>query len=100
MRVTDAVFAVPGVLLGIGFAASFGAAATTGETWRSTTRPGHWVDGSRPVALEQVDVENELYDAAEVNRLRRRRWRASDLGDIRSGLGAGLQEPIDLDATS
>jgi hypothetical protein len=56
---------------------------------------GRWVAAG---ALDQADVEDELYAAAEVNRL------VADDGDrqtwttIRSGMGAGLQEPIDLDA--
>ena len=58
---------------------------------------GRWVAAG---ALEQADVEDELYSAAEVSGL------VTDDGDrqcwatIRSGLGAGLQEPIDLAADS
>jgi len=56
---------------------------------------GRWVAAG---ALDQADVEDELYAAAESTRL------VGDDGDrqcwatIRSGLSAGLQEPIDLDA--
>jgi hypothetical protein len=54
---------------------------------------GRWIAAG---ALVQANVEDELYAAAEVNGL------VSDDGErqcwatIRSGLGAGLQEPIDL----
>jgi hypothetical protein len=57
---------------------------------------GRWIAAG---ALEQADVEDELYAAAVLNGL------VSDDGDrqcwatIRSGLSAGLQEPIDLDAS-
>ena len=53
---------------------------------------GRWVAAG---ALEQRDVEDALYDAAELNGL------VDDDGDrqcwatIRSGLSAGLLEPID-----
>jgi hypothetical protein len=56
---------------------------------------GRWVAAG---ALEQRDVEDELYSAAVANGL------VVDDGDrqtwatIRSGLSAGLQQPIDLDA--
>ena len=56
---------------------------------------GRWIAAG---ALEQGDVEDELYAAAEHNGL------VGDDGDrqcwatIRSGLSAGLQQPIDLDA--
>jgi len=56
---------------------------------------GRWVAAG---ALEQADVEDELYAAAETCHL------VADDGDrqcwatIRSGLSAGLQQPIDLDA--
>jgi hypothetical protein len=56
---------------------------------------GRWVAAG---ALEQADVEDELYAAAVLNGL------VGDDGDrqcwatIRSGLSAGLREPIDLDA--
>jgi HNH endonuclease len=58
---------------------------------------GRWVAAG---SLEQVDVEDALYEAAELNGL------VEDDGDrqcwatIRSGLGAGLQHPIDLDASA
>jgi hypothetical protein len=56
---------------------------------------GRWIAAG---ALEQGDVEDQLYAAAVLNGL------VADDGDrqcwatIRSGLGAGLQQPIDLDA--
>jgi hypothetical protein len=55
---------------------------------------GRWIAAG---ALKQGDVEDELYAAAECNGLFdddgvRQCW-----ATIRSGLGAGLQEPIDLD---
>ncbi len=56
---------------------------------------GRWVAAG---ALDQADVEDELYAAAEHNHL------VADDGDrqcwatIRSGLSAGLQQPINLDA--
>ncbi len=58
---------------------------------------GRWIAAG---ALEQADVKDELDATAEANRL------VADDGDrqcwatIRSGLGAGLQEPIDLDVDS
>ena len=56
---------------------------------------GHWVAAG---ALDQREVEDALYAAALANGLvaddGERQWWAT----IRSGLGAGLQEPIDLDA--
>ena len=58
---------------------------------------GRWVAAG---ALEQREVEDALYGAAERNGLvsdpkdgPRKTW-----ATIRSGLGAGLQQPIDLDA--
>jgi hypothetical protein len=56
---------------------------------------GHWVAAG---ALAQGEVEDALYAAAEANGLvaddgQRRCW-----ATIRSGLGKGLQRPIDLDA--
>ena len=55
---------------------------------------GRWVAAG---ALEQGDVEDVLYAAAERNGLvaddgDRQRW-----ATIRSGLSAGLQQPVDLD---
>jgi hypothetical protein len=56
---------------------------------------GRWVAAG---ALEQSDVEDALYAAAQRNGL------VADDGDrqcwarIRSGLSAGLQQPIDVDA--
>jgi hypothetical protein len=49
-------------------------------------------------ALDQAEVEDALYGAAEHNRLvaddgPHRCW-----ATIRSGLSAGLQQPVDLDA--
>jgi hypothetical protein len=66
-------------------------AALNGAAWTL----GRWIAAG---ALEQSDVEEELYAAAEANGL------VADDGDrqcwatIRSGLSAGLREPIDLDA--
>jgi hypothetical protein len=56
---------------------------------------GQWVAAG---ALEQTEVEDALYVAALHNGLvhddgQRARW-----ATIRSGLSAGLQQPIDLDA--
>jgi hypothetical protein len=56
---------------------------------------GRWVTAG---ALDQIDVEEELYAAADANGLvaddsARQCW-----ATIRSGLGSGLQQPIDLDA--
>jgi hypothetical protein len=55
---------------------------------------GRWIAAG---ALEQGEVEDGLYAAAEANGLvsddgERRVW-----ATIRSGLSAGLQDPIDLD---
>jgi hypothetical protein len=66
-------------------------AALNGAAWTL----GRWVVAG---VFDQDDVEDELYTAAEHNGL------VADDGDrqcwatIRSGLGAGLQQPIDLDA--
>jgi len=54
---------------------------------------GRWIAAG---ALKQDDVEDELYSAAESNALvavdgDRQCW-----ATIRSGLSAGLQQPIDL----
>ena len=58
---------------------------------------GHWVAAG---ALEQGEVEDALFAAAERNGLvsdprdgPRKTW-----ATIRSGLSAGLRQPIDLDA--
>ena len=58
---------------------------------------GRWIAAG---ALEQRDVEDALYAAAEQNGLvsdpkdgPRKTW-----ATIRSGLGAGLREPVDLNA--
>ncbi|MDQ6674424.1 MAG: DUF4158 domain-containing protein [Chloroflexota bacterium] len=58
---------------------------------------GRWIAVG---ALEQAEVEDELSAAAEANGLvgddgERQCW-----ATIRSGLGAGLQQPIDLDASA
>jgi hypothetical protein len=64
--------------------------ALNGAAWTL----GRWIAAG---ALEQADAEDELYTAAEHNGL------VGDDGDrqcwatIRSGLSAGLQQPIDLD---
>jgi hypothetical protein len=64
-------------------------AALNGAAWTL----GRWVAAG---ALEQADVDDDLYGAAEVNGLvgddgERQCW-----ATIRSGLSAGLQQPIDL----
>jgi len=64
--------------------------ALNGAAWTL----GHWVAAG---ALDQRVVEDALYAAAERNGLvtadgQRRCW-----ATIRSGLGSGLQQPIDLD---
>jgi hypothetical protein len=56
---------------------------------------GRWVAAG---ALDQVDVEDELYAAAEVNGLVADDGQRQTWATIRSGLSAGLQQPIDLDA--
>jgi hypothetical protein len=56
---------------------------------------GHWVAAS---ALEQSEVEDELYAAAECNHLVADDGERQCWATIRSGLSAGLQQPIDLDA--
>jgi len=48
-------------------------------------------------ALEQADVEDELYAAAEHNHLVADDGERQCWATIRSGLSAGLQQPIDLD---
>jgi hypothetical protein len=59
--------------------------------------PGRWIAAG---ALEQAEVEDALFAAAERNGLvndpkhgPRKTW-----ATIRSGLSAGLRQPIDLDA--
>jgi hypothetical protein len=56
---------------------------------------GRWVAAG---ALEQRDVEDELYAAGEYNHLVADDGERQTWATIRSGLGAGLQQPIDLDA--
>jgi len=56
---------------------------------------GRWIAAG---ALEQADVEDELYAAAEANGLVSDDGARQCWATIRSGLSAGLQEPIDLDA--
>jgi len=58
---------------------------------------GRWVAAG---ALEQHDVEDELYAAAEDNGLVADDGERQCWATIRSGLSAGLQQPIDLDAGS
>jgi hypothetical protein len=55
---------------------------------------GRWVAAG---ALEQTDVEDELYVAAERNCLVADDGQRQTWATIRSGLGAGLQQAIDLD---
>jgi hypothetical protein len=56
---------------------------------------GRWVAAG---ALTQADVEDELYAAAEANGLVSDDGQRQCWATIRSGLSAGLQQPIDLDA--
>ncbi len=56
---------------------------------------GRWVAAG---ALEQGDVEDELYAAADHNGLVADDGARQCWATIRSGLSAGLQQPIDLDA--
>jgi hypothetical protein len=65
--------------------------ALNGAAWTL----GGWIAAG---ALGQTDVEDALYAAAERNGLvgddgERQTW-----ATIRSGLGSGLQRPVDLDA--
>ena len=56
---------------------------------------GRWVAAG---VLDQGEVENALYAAAEHNGLVADDGQRQTWATIRSGLGAGLQQPIDLDA--
>src|ERR1700730_5130653 len=56
---------------------------------------GRWVAAG---ALEQAEVEDVLCGAAVLNGLVAADGDRQTWATIRSGLGAGLQEPIDLDA--
>ncbi len=58
---------------------------------------GRWIAAG---ALEQTEVEDELYAAAAVNGLVADDGERQCWATIRSGLGAGLQQPIDLDVTA
>ena len=60
---------------------------------RSTTLPGHWIAAG---VLEQAEVEDALYAAAVANGLADDDGERQGWATIRSGLSAGLQEPIDL----
>ena len=64
--------------------------ALNGAAWTL----GHWVAAG---ALEQSEVEDALYAAALANGLVADDGERQCWATIRSGLGAGLQEPIDLD---
>ncbi len=64
-------------------------AALNGAAWTL----GRWVAAG---ALEQRDVEDELYAAAEDNGLVADDGERQCWATIRSGLGASLQQPIDL----
>jgi hypothetical protein len=55
---------------------------------------GHWVAAG---ALAQSTVEEGLYAAAEQNGLVADDGERQTWSTIRSGLSAGLQQPIDLD---
>ena len=65
-------------------------AALNGAAWTL----GKWVAAG---ALEQADVEDELYGAAAANGLLTDDGERQTWATIRSGLGKGLLEPIDLD---
>jgi hypothetical protein len=65
-------------------------AALNGASWTL----GRWVAAG---ALEQCDVEDELYNAAERNGVVTADGERQTWATIRSGLGAGLQQPIDLE---
>ena len=72
--------------------------APSGGTTRSTTPPGRWIVDR--VRAEQAAVEGALYVAVLHNWLvsgddQRQTW-----ATIRSGLGAGSREPIDLTPTT
>jgi hypothetical protein len=56
---------------------------------------GRWIAAG---ALEQAEVEDALYVAALTNGLVRDDGARQTWATIRSGLSAGLQQPIDLDA--
>jgi hypothetical protein len=66
-------------------------AALNGAAWTL----GHWVAAG---ALAQAAVEDALYAAAEQNGLVADDGQRQCWATIRSGLSAGLQQPIDLDA--
>ena len=65
--------------------------ALNGAAWTL----GRWIAAG---ALEQADVEDELYAAAERNGGLADDGERQTWATIRSGLSAGFQEPIDLDA--
>jgi hypothetical protein len=65
-------------------------AALNGAAWTL----GHWVAAG---ALDQHEVEDALYDAAECNGLVAEDGQRQCWATIRSGLSKGLQQPIDLD---
>ena len=56
---------------------------------------GRWIAAG---ALEQADIEDALYVAALSNGLVHDDGERQTWATIRSGLGAGLQQPKDLDA--
>jgi len=58
---------------------------------------GHWIAAG---ALEQTEVEDQLYGAAQRNRLRSDDRERQTWATIRSGLSKGLQQPIDPTAAS
>jgi hypothetical protein len=64
--------------------------ALNGAAWML----GRWIAAG---ALEQTEVEEALYGAAGANGLVADDGERQCWATIRSGLGAGLQEPIDLD---
>jgi hypothetical protein len=66
-------------------------AALNGAAWTL----GRWIAAG---ALEQRDVEAALYAAAERNGLATDDGQRQTWATIRSGLSAGLQEPLELNA--
>ena len=71
------------------------AAASTRSRQHAAWTLGRWIAAG---ALEQADIEDELYMAALHNGLVHDDGQRQTWGTIHSGLGAGPQQPIDLDA--
>ena len=64
-------------------------------TWLDRTKTSRWIAAG---ALGQADVEEALYAAAVANGLVADDGERQCWATIRSGLSAGLQKPVDLDA--